>query len=220
MRINPLGLHIKVSSTDMVVFQNLAIFVCVAHVMGLVPPSPFPLSQSLHHRNTSVSEWTVSQIKDFHPPRLLSVSPLADDIEQLVYLIPNSQPRRFLHLAYDKKESLKPAAFNLVVLTISEQIKQHISIHGDGPLDRNPYNYHIPGCYSTTVTGGAGMSRIPMTYGMLEEIMSALRTLLEDQERFYEAFYDLTDEFDLVLGQGSLLREEESQPHPGTNAMI
>lgn len=56
------------------------------------------------------------------------------------------------------------------------------------------------------------MSHPQTTFGMLNEIMLGLRVVLERQQTCFKVFYDPVDEHNILVGQGRLLRENET-PH-------
>ena len=174
---------------------------------GCSSPTFFKLS----HAGVVVSDSPTNQSLvnvSSHSPPSLTTPLLGNSVKLIVYSIPSSRPPRFLQLAYDTNQLINPVAFNFVVSTIIGQVEEQLNLRGNGPMVRNPYKYYIPGCYSSTVTGEPGMTGGRMTYAMLNEVMLALQTVMEEQDRFYDVFYDLTDANSHVIGQGHLLARE------------
>ena len=141
--------------------------------------------------------------------RLFPASPLGHNIHRLTYLIPNSQPPRYLQMVYDKNTFLNPTALNFVISTILDQVQQRVMTSGeDSPIRPNPFVYHIPDCWSTISSASPRSTKGPITYRILREVMLALREVLEEQQRFHEAFYDILDADNAIWAEGSMLRKQ------------
>lgn len=135
-------------------------------------------------------------------------STLDDDIVDLTYPIPHAHPPRQLQISYNKRAPISHTATDNVLSTVLGRVHHHVSRYGDGPLFPNPFQYSVEGCYSTTIAIPR-MRATVMTFGMLKEVIMALRTIFERQGAYYNVFYELTEVNDIPWADGSLLREPE-----------
>ena len=140
--------------------------------------------------------------------KYLQTSNLSQDIVDLLHPIPDSHPPRYLQISYNKEAQIDHSASVAVISTILSQVQQHVTRYGDGPMFPSLYEYHVLGCSSSTIAIPR-MRAAVMTFSMLREVMLALRTIFEEQGKFYEAFYDLIDQGNIPWAEGSLLRAPE-----------
>lgn len=204
-------------SLAMIVFPPLVSLLLLTHTTIRAAGSPLRTVQTidlserqslglpLQHSNTSILSL------EFALP-----SNSSDDIQDVKYPIPGTNPWRYLQMSYNRADPVDAAPYRTVVTTILTMTRNRIARYGDGPLESDPWTLGIPGCFSSTRSiSEADSHSKPVTLSMLKEIMFVFKIMLEGKERFFEVFYDLVDEDANPLAEGSLLLEEESLSSAG-----
>lgn len=194
-------------------FTSLMLSLLLTHMASQATTSPLRATQPsdpserhnlglrLQHSNTSIQRLgLIARLNATH------------DVQELRYLIPGTNPRRYLQMAYNRANPVDAGPFRTVVSTIWTSTRDHIVQHGDGPLGSDPWTFGVPGCFSSTTSTSEPPSNF-LTFGMLYDIMFVFRTVLEGKQIFFNVFYDLLDEHGNPLAEGSLLQEEEPPYH-------
>jgi len=109
--------------------------------------------------------------------------------ERIDYLVP--QTTTFISALLHTTHALPAMEVEIVLSAIEQQLTNHISTHGDGPLSvaDDPYEYGLPGCYCST----SSASDDSLSYGVLRDTMRGLQHVMVGGGRFFVAFYDISE---------------------------
>lgn len=197
----------------MMYFTWPILFLPLTHIAYQASTSPLQIVQASDPSERHILDLPI-QYSNTSVPNLGLISRLnvSHDVHELRYAIPGTDPRRYLQMAYNRANPVDAAPFRTVVSTIWTATRNHIARHGDGPVESDPWTFGSPGCFSSTTSTSEPPSRF-LTFGMLYDIMSVFRIMLEGKQSFFNVFYDLLDEHENPLAEGSLLQEEEPPYH-------
>ncbi|KAL9595432.1 MAG: hypothetical protein Q9219_006449 [cf. Caloplaca sp. 3 TL-2023] len=103
---------------------------------------------------------------------------------------------------------LSPSAVHFTLDGGIAEITDYIHNRGNVRLkeSENPYHYATPGCYfiiSSKLASPGGQPK--MTWNMVRDVLFALEQLLEQQQRFFEVSFALTDRDRQSWGHGQVI---------------
>ncbi|KAL8837524.1 MAG: hypothetical protein Q9170_002483 [Blastenia crenularia] len=144
-------------------------------------------------------------------PDILNLTTPSNDWENFAYPIPHTN--QILKGRIFTSLRLRPSALHFMIDGGIAQTRHQLDDFGAVRLriKDNPYRYVVPHCYFTMGSKVVSGAKPIMTYRMMRDVFLALEQVLENQQRYFEASFVLTDENQRSWGHGQVLEREPEE---------
>ncbi|KAL8915353.1 MAG: hypothetical protein Q9171_000223 [Xanthocarpia ochracea] len=180
----------------------VTLFVTLQYLVSLTVGLP------LDNRATiSSNPWTN---RNFSSTSFLTPPP-SNDWETFAYPIPGTN--QILKGRIFTSEPLRRYSLRLAIDGGLTETQTLISSYGPTTRIRsrdNPYVSTVPGCFISMRSKVGSDGEPTMTWEMMRDVLSALEHVLENEQRFFETSFVLTDEDRVSWGHGQVVQNPPS----------